>query len=121
MQTKNADRHLVIARTATANATREGSIPFGAPVSRPQVLAVEQMLKGKDILKHLACTEKALRAYSRNEVSFAQLPVKTQQRLQGLNGSYAKPWARKSATIAYALLRERKGRKRPSRSKKQEG
>lgn len=107
-QQQTTERYIALCRAATLNATRESTIPFGANVTRPQIVAVESLLKGRDILKFLACTEKQLRAYSRNEISVSQLPAKTQERLRQINAVYAKPWARKSATIAYTLHRERK-------------
>lgn len=117
----DAERLATIAKTANQHATRadtKSPIPFGAPVSRPQIASVERYLAKRDILKFLACTEKQLRAFSRNEISYSALPTKTQQKLRLVSEQYSKPWARKSAAIAYALLIERRKRaKKPATPK----
>lgn len=115
---KTVDRLLTLARAATDVMSRNDTIPHGAPVSRTQFTAVETHLKKKNVLKYLACTEKTLKSYARNEISHAQLPAKTQERLSEVNASYAKPWSRKSAAIAYVVHTERKksSRKRARKS-----
>jgi hypothetical protein len=116
------DRANALAKLATRNAKREDTktpIPFGAAVTTPQILVVEKLLASRDILKFLACSEKQLRAFSRNEISFSMLPAKTQQQLRVL-AKYSKPWARKTATICYILLLDRKKRARKPAAKKPE-
>lgn len=101
---------LATARAATSNATRDGKIPFGAPVSVSQLTAVQKLVTKsckQGIVKWLGCTEKQLRDFSQNRISHSQLPAKTQERLRTVNAAYSKPWARKSATMLYTLHKSR--------------
>lgn len=119
------DRLSVLAKRATANATRDGKIEFGQPVSVPQMTDIERYVKKhcrSGILRFLACTEKQLRQYSRNEIRLTELPDKTRARLRELSRKndsfYSKPWPRKSATSLYVLHLDRK-RKSASKPKTQ--
>ena len=113
------DRLPELAERATANATREATIRFGAPVSVPEIAAVDAFVKKharSGILRYLDCTEKMLRSFSRHEISVSQLPSKTQLRLresivltEKLAQRKLELWPRKIATVLYALHLERKG------------
>jgi hypothetical protein len=100
---------LMIARFATFIATQGGTRAFGAPVSSTQILESSKFIKAKKLnLKSLKCSEKELLAYAEGSISASQLPQKTREILREMNGSYRKPWARKSAAILYATFQHRK-------------
>jgi len=105
-----AERQLQLAKQATENATCEGTVPFGSPVSLTEVEVVEAFLNRharRGILRYLDCSERTLRAFARSEIDYPTLPHVTKVRLHSLAGLYAKGWARKSAAIAYAIEMER--------------